>query len=191
MLACRSRNVLNLSLCLVLSASLSGLPSLAEGPGSDLAALEGRIIASEAATPVAGVVLQATRPGSEAVFRSEATDEAGRFALRDLPAGTYDLAVETPQGVYQSPATVTLAPGQSEQVLLGLAPAKNEDPEDSPAVVDEEEDERRPGMTVIKNPLVMTLISLGGLTLLAWGIDSTVDRNEDSGNESGASPSAP
>ena len=45
MLACRSRNVLNLSLCLVLSASLSGLPAFAEGPGTDLATLEGRIVA--------------------------------------------------------------------------------------------------------------------------------------------------
>jgi hypothetical protein len=140
--------------------------------------------------PVAGVVLRASTAGGESVYRSGATDEKGHFTLLDLPAGTYGLAVETEAGVYQSPGTVSLAPGSSGQVLLGLAPAKNED-EVRPGVVDEEEDEDRSGITVLKNPLTMTLIALGGLTLVAWGIEENEDRDEGGDIEPPESPSSP
>jgi hypothetical protein len=183
--------VLKLSLCAILTLSLSGLPGLAAATAAGPpASLEGHVVSLAGDVPVAGVILRASTAGGETIYRSGATDEQGHFALRDLPAGNYGLAVETEAGVYESPGTVSLAPGSSGQVLLGLAPAKNED-EVRPGVVDEEEEDRRRGMTVLKNPLAMTLIALGGLTLLAWGIEENEDRDDGSDEEPTESPSSP
>ena len=37
------------------------------------------------------------------------------------------------------------------------------------------------GITVLKNPLTMTLITLGGLAIIAYGIDENTDRDEGTG----------
>jgi hypothetical protein len=130
---------------------------------------------------VSGAVLRATPSGTDTTYRSEATDEAGRFALKGLPAGSYGLAVETDEGLYDSGGEVTLSAGRAELVLLGLAPGaqeggkkkKGKDP--GPQPVDESNLNRKTGMTALKNPLTITLITIGGLTLLAWGIDELRD----------------
>lgn len=192
MLASPSRRASRLSLCALLAFSLTGLPGLAAGAAheaGELASLSGHVVSLDGDVPVEGVVLQASTAGGETVYRSGATDESGHFALGDLPAGVYGLAVETEAGVYRSPGTVRLSPGASGKVLLGLAPAKAE-VEERPGVVDEEEEERRTGMTVLKNPFTMTLITLGGLSLLAWGIEENTDR-EEGDIEPPESPSSP
>jgi hypothetical protein len=190
MLASRSARAVKLSLCLVLCASLSGLPALAAPASGELASLEGQLVRLESGAPVSGLVLRASTFGGQSVYRSEVTDEGGRFALQGLPAGSYGLSVEAPEGVYQLRSTVQLTPGSSERVLLGLAPAASEEPV-RPGVVDEEDDDDGAGITVLKNPLAMTLISLGGLALIAWGIDEGTDRDEGDDIESPESPSEP
>ena len=190
MLASPSHRALRLCLCTVLTLSLSGLTGLAAGPLAEPASLSGHVVSLDGDVPVQGVVLRASTAGGETIYRSPATAETGRFALRDLPAGDYGLAVETEAGVYRSPGTVRLAPGSSGEVLLGLAPANTEG-EEHPGVVDEEEDERRAGMTALKNPLTMTLITLGGLALIAWGIEENEDRDDGDDIEPPESPSSP
>jgi len=189
------RQAVALALVLVLPLSLAGPDVLAATAGA-MASVEGRLVLADGNTPWSGAVLQVSPVDGDTVFESRASDAKGRFRLADLPAGDYVFSVRDDRQVYRLGPGVRLAPGKHEDVLLGLSPAvaddgeKGEDGEDDDW--DDEDAEGDPDVSLIKNPLSITLIALSGLTLAAWGIDELDDDDKDDEiDDLFASPSSP
>ena len=54
------------------------------------------------------------------IYTSARTSETGIYRLGDLPAGSYDLAVETPRGLYAADLLVDASAGRRTAVSLAL-----------------------------------------------------------------------
>jgi hypothetical protein len=64
--------------------------------------IRGRVIAAATGTPVQGATVRAARLGAPGIQRETRTDENGRYALADLPAGTYSFFVIHPAYLEQN-----------------------------------------------------------------------------------------
>ena len=82
-------------------------------------------IRTTAGTPLEGARLLAADSDRGEVHRSAPTDADGGFTLADLPPGTYDLAVETDEGVYLVRDPLYLVDGvrRTLRIAVGAAPA--------------------------------------------------------------------
>jgi len=103
---------------LIFSAQLAPLRAAADQTGSNLS---GRIL-SEAGAPVTGATVLAYHLSSEKVFRSGATDAKGGYEVAGLPYGYFDVAVETPQGLYVADQVVNVPPSGKVVLTLNLYP---------------------------------------------------------------------
>jgi TonB family protein len=89
-------------------------------PAAPLAAsLEGEVHAASSGAPVAQAKITVRSEG-HAVARSITTDDAGRFSLPALPAGSYEIIVETPDGM-STRFTETVAPGKKTFLRYDVA----------------------------------------------------------------------
>lgn len=174
----RQRSMLNRLIGAVTIVALQ-VPFVAVAePGT--ASLEGRVVARDGQSPLAGARVH-VRPSEGAdLFTSGWTAADGRFELSGLPAAEYRLAVEADGGLYIVEAPLALAPGQSRALHLAV----------NPDVRDDEDDDDTPvgALRGWSNSLTATLIVLGfaiGAGLLIDGLDGGgVDSDS-------ASPSAP
>ena len=91
------------------------------GAAAGQAQLRGRVSAIDGAS-VAGATIIAYHLPSERVFRSEVTDSSGSFSILDLPYGYYDLAVQTPTGLFVADQVVNLPPSGKASVNMTLSP---------------------------------------------------------------------
>ncbi len=112
-----------LSTGLMLSLPLLALPAHSAGV---TATLSGSIVWSADQTPLAGSRLHAADPKTGKIFTSAPATGDGGFVLGDLPASTYELAVESDGGLYLVGTPVTLAPGAAQ--TLNLAVSRGSDP---------------------------------------------------------------
>ncbi|MBX3208227.1 MAG: TonB-dependent receptor [Labilithrix sp.] len=117
-----------------------------EPPAAALAALEGEVRAASTFAPLGGVKVTVSREpapdGAAPIVKSTTTDAAGRFSLPDLPAGTYAVVVEAPDGTTTT-FSETAAPGKTTRVRYDvvLPPPARPSPPDG---VDEVEIRGRP-----------------------------------------------
>jgi hypothetical protein len=86
---------------------------------SPTAVLTGKILASDAATPVTGAVVNVGNP-TGAVHSSAPSSEDGSFRLSDLPPGDYRITVETDEGYFAVVSPVTLEAGKVRSVEMAL-----------------------------------------------------------------------
>lgn len=87
------------------------------------AEIRGNVLSADGLRGVAGVSVKAAHLETRQIFTSGSTLQDGTYTLAALPPGTYDLAVETPQGLYVADILVKAEPGRSSMVSLALRPA--------------------------------------------------------------------
>ena len=71
-----------------------------------------------AGKPLPGAIVHAYHLVSETPYQSEPTNKKGQFQLPELPYGYYDVAIETPQGLYPADRVADLQPGGKTTVTL-------------------------------------------------------------------------
>ncbi len=85
------------------------------------ASFRGRVVAAGGGAPRAGVVVALVSPSSaEAIYRSSPTDDRGVFRVEGVPAGSYRLLVETPDGAFLASDPLELKAGSNRPVSLAL-----------------------------------------------------------------------
>src|SRR5262245_10131886 len=72
----------------------------------ETAGIRGHVVGADGLTAVAGVSVKAANMETKTVFSSAPTGKDGVYSLKNLPPGTYDLAVETPQGLYAADSLI-------------------------------------------------------------------------------------
>jgi len=154
-------------LALTLAVGASGPHTLAAANAEPPVGLSGTIFSGEPRQPVAGATLLAAEAGTGRVFSSTPTGKDGRFSLRELPPATYELAVQTGNGLYPTPGSVDLKVGQRQEILLALAdgapgePAGTELPGAKPSAW--------------SNPLTATMIVLGLAVVVGVALQNATD----------------
>jgi hypothetical protein len=88
---------------------------------------DGRVYASERGDEVAGATVYALHLDTKQVFRSDLTDRSGRYLIRGLPTGYYDLIVEADGKLYLGNRVLDAPAGESVEVSLVLGPPNPED----------------------------------------------------------------
>ena len=78
-------------------------------------------MSSENNKPVEGAVVIAYQLSTEEVHRSTPTDGKGRYEIPELPLGYYDLAVETPSGLFVGNQVVNIPPSDKTEVDFAVA----------------------------------------------------------------------
>lgn len=102
---------------IVLLPSL-GLPARA---ADGTATLSGSIMWAADQAPLAGSTLHAADPKTGEIFSSAPATDDGSFVLDNLPASTYELAVESEGGLYVVGTPLSLAPGMSQTLNLAVS----------------------------------------------------------------------
>lgn len=155
----------------IAALSTSTFPVSASDAG---ARLTGSVLSGAESQPLVGAKLHAGDPKTGEVFTSGVTGDDGAFEIADLPASTYELAVEADGGLYVVTTPVRLAPGQSETLQVAVNPQMAPDPEEAAAV-----EARHTRASLWNNPLTAALIVLGAALVLGVVIDSATDDDDD------------
>jgi hypothetical protein len=90
------------------------------GPPPEAGGLEGKVFGSDGKTPIAGAVVYAYHLGTDEVFASTDTDGKGRYELKGLPLGWFDLFVRTEEGVFVANHVVNIPPKSKISASLTL-----------------------------------------------------------------------
>jgi len=101
-----------------------GLPSVAfaqEGEGGEVSEISGRIL-DEAGQPVVGAKVMAYHLSTEQVYSSDPTNAKGEYEIGELPYGYFDVAIETPDGLYVATQVVNVSPASKSVLALTLSP---------------------------------------------------------------------
>ena len=153
-----------LSAGLIVSLPLLALPARSAGA---TATLSGSIVWAADQTPVAGSKLHAGDAKTGEIFSSAPAADNGSFALGDLPASTYELAVESNGGLYLVGTPLTLAPGTAQTLNLAVnrqsVPSYDEEEEDP--------DKKKGGYRLWDNPLLATLVIVGFVAVIGLLLD--------------------
>ena len=100
------------------------------------AEIRGSVLAADGLTAMRGVSVKAANMQTSEIYTSRPTGENGAYRLTGLPAGSYDLAVETPQGLYAADMLIDAGAGSRTIVSLALKPGapsvRQEDPPADP-----------------------------------------------------------
>jgi hypothetical protein len=111
--------------CAVLLGVGPALPARGQAPALPSAAarssrLVGTVRADDGKTGVPSAVVHAHHLASGMTFSSKPTNSKGAFEIGGLPFGYFDLAVETPDGLFLATPTISLAPAAKAPVVLTL-----------------------------------------------------------------------
>jgi hypothetical protein len=101
-------------------AALIALPPAAFAQDSEPSGnseLSGRLL-KEDGTPLVGATLLAYHLATTDVFTAEPTNDNGEYELTGLPYGYFDLAVETPDGLYVASEVVNISPSSKSVLTL-------------------------------------------------------------------------
>jgi hypothetical protein len=168
-----------LAVTLAATLTLAFAPTVswaAEGLGG----LNGRIVSADSRTPVEGAVVKAAHLATETVYESARTAANGKFHIVDLPAGSYELAVATDEGLYPTGTVLDVEADRTGTLALALAPGVND--------TEEDEDKKKGGFW--DKPVVASLTIVGVGLVLAVAADSLLG-DSDNPTEIVGTPSAP
>jgi len=136
------------------------------------AGLTGTIFAADGERPLDGAILHAGDMSSGDIYSSGRTGSNGEFALTDLPAADYELAIESGGGLYVVGTPVQVAPGQVQNMQLAIYPETAPDPEAA----------TRTKKSMWDRPLIATLLVIGGAVAFGALISGLDDDNEPIGS---------
>lgn len=129
-----------IAVTLVLGPHVTG--AMAAGPAGNVL-LRGVVASADKGTPIAGARVYAVHLDSKEVFStSTPTNARGEYQITGLPFGYYDVAVETPEGLYLANRVINAPAGEKIEISLILGPPQPEDTEWWSA----EPDRRIPGL---------------------------------------------
>jgi hypothetical protein len=115
--------------------------------------------------PLVGARLHVGDPKSGEVFSSGLTTEDGEFLVANLPAATYQLAVESNNGLYLVGTPVKLAPGQTRHVNVAVNPDTGSSPS-------EKKEANRKGIaTLWNNPATAGILVIGFAVIVGALVD--------------------
>lgn len=115
--------------------------TLAQGTAGNVV-IKGAVASAGDANPIGGARVYAVHLDTKQVFTSAPSGGKGEYQITGLPFGYYDLAVETPQGLYLANRVINAPAGEEVQISLVLGPPQPEDTEWWSA----EPDRRIPGL---------------------------------------------
>lgn len=98
-----------LCLALVIAAPAASVPASAAPDRT--ATLSGRAYRADDKLPAEGAVVKAVHIISQRVFTSPPSDDSGRFDLKDLPTGYYDIGIELGGSLFVAGTVVNLSGG--------------------------------------------------------------------------------
>jgi len=99
-------------------------------PVSRTSEIVGNVFGPDALSTVSGVSVKAAHTITHKVYASQATGADGLYKLSDLPPGSYDLAVQTREGLYPADALVEVKAGRRTMVSLAIrSEARQDKPE--------------------------------------------------------------
>ena len=160
----------------------SPAPAPATAAGESL--LTGEVFDTDG-KPLEGVTVVALHLATEEIYRSAPTDRKGRFNVENVPLGYFDVAVETPEGLFIGNAVVNVPPSGKAIIEMTIAPFGAGTPgptRDFPVVEANEEgyarvDERLTKKDFWKSPKgIAILAGTGGAILL--GLATSDDSSE-------------
>ncbi len=117
----RSRRMLSCAVALLLAGG-AGMPRPAVAGEEPTATLRGTIYLEDERTPAAGATAIAISVRTHQTLRSNTTGSNGVFEISDLPAGTYDLALEIGGKVYVAETLIDLPPGSKKTISFAALP---------------------------------------------------------------------
>lgn len=164
-------------LAVAVALALCGLPQTFAAGGS----VDGSIVRSADRMPLSGARLHIANPRSGEMFSSSPAARDGSFAVAELPAESYALAVEHEGGLYVVETPLHVAEGSKQTLNLSVSPSSDLD---GVNLEKKKGDSLRNGASFANNPLTAALIVLGAATLVGVALDN--DNNEGS-----SSPSSP
>ena len=140
-------------------------------PGShaaETAGISGVVVSAGDQAPLAGVKVHAVDPATGEIFSSAPTGNDGGFALDNLPASTYEFAVESSGGLYVVATPLALEPGETKALNLAVAKA---------APASESATPRPPRGTpgIWDNPKLAALIVIGLAIVVGFAVDEITD----------------
>lgn len=188
----------------VAATALSGAaPALAEGSPSG--SLEGKILAA-AGGPVEGAVVLVRSLEDASEHSSDPSDAEGAYALGELPAGRYEIAVRTGKGLYLGARSIRVTElgrqsysfrieDRPRSEILSYAETEDADEEGDPGEDKDKEKKKRkgagavPGISWWDNPLTVVAAGLAFVVGTGALIEAVDDENDD--EDSDGSPSGP
>jgi hypothetical protein len=108
------------------AANASTAPAVS-APVSTHAEIRGNVFGADGLSAIAGVSVKAAHMETRRIYTSESTSADGVYKLRDLPPGSYDLAVQTPQGLFAADALVEAKAGHRTTVSLAIRPTARQE----------------------------------------------------------------
>lgn len=104
------RTPLRTLLALLILGSFFIPAAVAEEKGPDSAKIVGTIFGSDGKSKISGAKVHAYHLSTEATFTSAPTGNDGKYEITGLPYGYFDLAVETPNGIFVANQVANVAP---------------------------------------------------------------------------------
>jgi hypothetical protein len=102
--------------------------AFAAGPVGNVV-VRGFVASADKATPISGARVYAVHLDTKQVFTSAPSAGDGAYQITGLPFGYYDLAVETPDGLFLANRVINAPAGEKIEVSLMLGPPQPEDTE--------------------------------------------------------------
>jgi len=102
-------------------------------PPPAFAEIGGTVVGADGLTAVAGATVKAAHVESQKVYTSAATTRNGSYVLSGLPEGWYDVAVETPKGLFVASSLIRASAGQRSMASIALGATAPDAQEDPPA----------------------------------------------------------
>jgi hypothetical protein len=146
------------------------IPAIAADPASSV---NGSILSAQTDAPLAGAKLHLGDPMTGEIYTSEPADQDGSFEMTDVPASTYEVAVESNGGLYLVQSPLKLTPGQSQPMNVAINQQMADDPET------EEKKKNKGGTGVWNNPATAALIVVGAAVVLGLLINAATDDDDE------------
>ena len=157
----------------VVIVSLQGLmiPVIAATPGASVA---GSIHRTENSAPLTGARLHLGDPRTGEIYTSGPSLQDGTFEITDVPASTYEIAVEANGGLFLVQSPLKLAPGEARTVNVAINPQMADDP-----ATEEKKRKKKSGTGVWNNPATAALIVIGAAVVLGLLINAATDDDDE------------
>jgi hypothetical protein len=109
------------------ATAIASTPPAVSAPVSAHAEIRGNVFGADGLTAIPGVTVKAAHMETQRVYTSDSTGADGVYRFRDLPPGSYDLAVQTAQGLFAADALVEAKAGRRTTVSLAIRPAARQE----------------------------------------------------------------